>query len=136
MAQVVHALRLAYAYVSEAAPRGCRVETQPSADLAGSLPYVVVGTSAPAPTTNGPYEASSQFVISLTVYGAGADSTYDTALAIFAGVHDLWRAGHTTEYGWITHIARDSLHPRLTASDAMADGVARFDAALPVTARQ
>lgn len=137
-------VRLAYAYVADAVGDKATVEMQTWPDSANHLPLVVVGTSAPVTLVNGPRAQAMSFQIVVSVYDEGIEAAYDLARYITKRLYALWRVGHTTAYGGITYIDRDSTYPeRITSSyrqpvanQLETDDSIRFDLTLNVTAHE
>lgn len=131
----VDAPSLAYALATLAAPAGVRVESQVDPTAPGTLPLVVVGTSAPVSVVNGPHESSARFSVAIACYSDRRAEASGLADAMFAGFLEAWRTGAATQYGWISRITPDSQQPTPVASDLEADNVYRFDCVIDLIAR-
>lgn len=135
MSFTVSAPELAYALAVQAAPAGASVETELTPETPAKLPYVLVSTTAPASAANGPQEAASGFDVVLSCYAETNVDALHLCLDTYEGFYRLWRTRTVTDYGWISHISRDSLQPRRVASVLANDDAVRYDAVVRVVAR-
>lgn len=136
MALTVNTRRLGYRFVADAVGDSATVISRFSPDTPTNLPAVLVDVSVPSSIDNGRQEFSaSECAVRVACYAEDEDDAYDLALDIWASVHQLWRAQHVTQFGWIADIKRSSLQPHRVESPIENDASVCYQFVLQIVAR-
>ncbi|UQN30656.1 hypothetical protein [Brachybacterium kimchii] len=111
------------------------VETEPPTDLRDHLPLVIVDCSPATGIANGRPETGATFTLTLHTAATERAAAKELCDDVYGGLYRLWRAGTTTDHGWLSHLSDRQQPARATTPPTGTTGLYAYTAALAVTAR-